>query len=144
MSVWQSKAMDVISSIFPMIKITPESLNISPSDNLNMLESLRDAALYINEARLDSIYGHTNLMDQTLEASNYQRKPLLVFYGAKDDLAPKFYTCKMLSKLPQKNPKRWRFVFYPNGYRLLFRDLDRSVVIRDIKEWSISKETVIP
>ena len=115
MSVWQSKAMDVISNIFPMIKITPESLNISPSDNLNMLESLRDAALYINETRLDSIYGHTNLMDQTLEASNYQRKPLLVLYGAKDDLAPKFRTCKMLSKLPQKKPKRWRVVFYPNG-----------------------------
>lgn len=92
-----------------MIKITPETLNISPSDNLNMLEFLRDAALYINQTRLDSIYGHTNLMDQALEASNYQRKPLLVFYGAKDDLAPKFYTCKMLSKLPQKNPKRWRF-----------------------------------
>ena len=71
MSVWQSKAMDVISNIFPMIKITPESLNISPSDNLNMLESLRDAALYINETRLDSIYGHTNLMDQHL-------KPLII------------------------------------------------------------------
>lgn len=136
--------MDVISNIFPMIKITPESLNISPSDNLNMLEFLRDAALYINQTRLDSIYGHTNLMDQTLEASNYQRKPLLVFYGAKDDLAPKFYTCKMLSKLPQKNPKRWRFVFFTYGYRLLFRDLDRSVVIRDIKAWSISKKTVTP
>ena len=75
--------MDVISNIFPMIKITPETLNISPSDNLNMLEVLRDAALYINQTRLDSIYGHTNLMDQALEASNYQRKPLLVFYGAK-------------------------------------------------------------
>jgi alpha-beta hydrolase superfamily lysophospholipase len=144
MSVWQSKAMDVISNIFPMIKITPESLNISPSDNLNMLELLRDPALYINQTRLDSIYGHTNLMDQTLEASNYQRKPLLVLYGAKDDLAPKFRTCKMLSKPPQKKPKRWRVVFYPNGYHLLSRDLDRSVVIRDIKTWTISKEPIIP
>ena len=83
-------------------------------------------------------------MNQTLETSNYQRKPLLVLYGAKDDLAPKLRTCKMLSKLPQKKPKRWRVVFYPNGYHLLSRDLDRSAVIRDIKAWAISKETIIP
>jgi acylglycerol lipase len=63
-----------------------KSLNISPSDKLCMLESLRDDPRYINQTRLNSIYGLTNLMDKALEASSYQRQPLLVLYGARDHL----------------------------------------------------------
>ena len=111
MPVWQSKVMDINVNIFPMIKITPESLNISPIDNLSMLETLRDDASYISKTRLYSINGHTNLMGQALEAYHYQRKTLLVLFGAKGDLAPKSSTCKMSSKLPQMKPERWRFVF---------------------------------
>lgn len=144
MPIWQSKILDALVHVIPMVKLTPQGLNINPSDNIEMLQALRDDPLYITGSRLDAVYGLTNLMDEALYASSYQDTPLLVLYGAKDDLVPKSSTCRMLSKLPNGKQKQWRLAFYPNGHHLLFRDLDREVVVRDIKGWLTSKKSPLP
>ena len=144
MPIWQSKILDILVHIIPMVKLTPQGLNINPSDNIKMLQALRDDPLYITESRLDAVYGLTNLMDEALEASTYQDTPLLILYGAKDDLVPKSSTCRMLSKLPNGKQKQWHLAFYPNGHHLLFRDLDRDVVVRDIKAWLAFKKNPLP
>lgn len=144
MPIWQSKILDILVHIIPMVKLTPQGLNINPSDNKEMLQALRDDPLYITESRLDAVYGLTNLMDEALEASTYQDTPLLILYGAKDDLVPKSSTCRMLSKLPNGKQKQWYLAFYPNGHHLLFRDLDRDVVVRDIKAWLAFKKNPLP
>jgi len=144
MPIWQSKILDILVHIIPMAKLTPQGLNINPSDNKEMLQALRDDPLYITDSRLDAVYGLTNLMDEALDASSYQDTPLLILYGAKDDLVPKSSTCRMLSKLPNGKQKQWRLAFYPNGHHLLFRDLDREVVMRDIKAWLTFKKSPLP
>ena len=144
MPAWQSKILDSLVHVIPMIKLTPQGLDINPSDNLDMLKALRNDPRYITESRLDAIYGLTNLMDRALEASGYQDTPMLILYGAKDDLVPKSSTCKMLTKLPNGKQKRWRLAFYPNGYHLLFRDLEGALVVKDIIAWLNSKKTELP
>ena len=144
MPIWQSKILDILVHMIPMVKLTPQGLNINPSDNKEMLKALRDDPLYITDSRLDTVYGLTNLMDEALEASSYQDTPLLILYGAKDDLVPKSSTCRMLSKLPNGKQKQWHLAFYPNGHHLLFRDLDRDVVVRDIKAWLAFKKNPLP
>ena len=144
MPIWQSKILDILVHIIPMVKLTPQGLNINPSDNKEMLQALRNDPLYITKSRLDAVYGLTNLMDEALDASSYQDTPLLILYGAKDDLVPKSSTCKMLSKLPNGRQKQWRLAFYPNGHHLLFRDLNRDVVVRDIKASLTFKKNPLP
>ena len=144
MPAWQSKILDSLVHVIPMIKLTPQGLDINPSDNLDMLKALRNDPRYITESRLDAVYGLTNLMDRALEASGYQDTPMLILYGAKDDLVPKSSTCKMLTKLPNGKQKRWRLAFYPNGYHLLFRDLEGALVVKDIIAWFNSKKTELP
>ena len=144
MPIWQSKILDILVHIIPMVKLTPQGLNINPSDNIKMLQALRDDPLYITESRLDAVYGLTNLMDEALDASIYQDTPLLILYGAKDDLVPKSSTCRMLSKLPRGRQKQWRLAFYPNGHHLLFRDLNRDAVVRDIKASLTFKKNPLP
>jgi acylglycerol lipase len=145
MPLWQNKLLDTFAYILPMVQLRPQGLDIKPSDNKKMLRALADDPRYITETRIDAIYGLTNLMDSALESSSYQNMPLLILYGANDELVPKSSTCEMLFKLATKGKdKSWRLVFYPNGYHLLFRDLSGALVADDITAWLIQRDTYLP
>ncbi len=145
MSTWQSLVLSVFSHLLPMIRLEAQGLGITPSDNVPMLRALNQDSRYIQKTRIDAIYGLTNLMDNALASAANQYIPLLVLYGEKDEIVPKLPTCLMLSKLPTINSSRnWRIVLYPDGYHLLFRDLNADLVVNDIKVWILNSNNTLP
>ena len=112
----------------PWVKLSGQGLGFKPSDNNAMLIALGEDPLVIKKTRIEALYGIVNLMDAALEAAPSIRTPMLVLYGAQDEIIPKAATGKMLAGL-SGSP---RIVIYPDGYHMLLRDLSAEVVLDDI------------
>ncbi len=134
----------VSAHIMPGVTVTGQSLNIKPSDNIEMLRALGRDPLVIKATRVDAIYGLTNLMDRALDRASDFRLPALILYGEKDEIIPKIPTRLMLKRLPQAKKGNRRIAVYENGYHMLLRDLQAEVTWRDIAHWIADPETPLP
>jgi len=124
----------------PWVKLSGQGLGFKPSDNNAMLIALGEDPLVIKKTRIDALYGIVNLMDAALEAAPSIRTPMLVLYGAQDEIIPKAATGKMLAGL-SGSP---RIVIYPDGYHMLLRDLSAEVVLADISAWITGTDGKLP
>lgn len=116
---------------FPSVKLTGRGLGIQASDNISMLRNLGADPLFIKETRIDSVYGLVGLMDAAYDAAKDIRLPILMLYGANDQLVPKDPVEKVAAELPPGAD----IVLYENGWHMLLRDLQGPVVWRDIADW---------
>ena len=132
---YQSSALWIAAHSFPATKLTGKGLNITASDNKEMLRALGNDPLIIKETRVDAIYGLTNLMDEALEAAREINEPLLVLYGKKDEVIPKTPIIEMLSRLPENTLLNRETILYDDGYHMLTRDLQAKKVWADIFNW---------
>jgi esterase/lipase len=82
----------------------------------------------IFDTRIDTIYGLVGLMQRARQDLGRVRAPVLFLYGAKDQIIPKGAAVYAARELKPTD----RSAFYPNGYHLLTRDLDRRLVWDDI------------
>ena len=135
--------------IMPGVTMTGQGLNITPSDNIEMLKALGRDPLVLKATRVDAMYGLTNLMDKALDSSSHFGTPalimpVLIMYGQKDEIIPKKPTRIMLDRLPTAAPRRRRVAVYENGYHMLLRDLKAKTLWRDIVHWIGDKETPLP
>ena len=130
--------------LMPGVTVTGQSLNIKPSDNIEMLRALGRDPLVIKATRVDAIYGLTNLMDRALDRAPDFRLPALILYGEKDEIIPKKPTRMMLERLPRTGKGKRRVALYENGYHMLLRDLQAEVTWRDIAHWIADSETPLP
>ncbi|MCW9033263.1 MAG: lysophospholipase [Rhodospirillales bacterium] len=120
---------------FPEVTLTGRGLNITPSDNVEMLKALGRDPYVIKGTRIDAMNGLTNLMDAALEASKKISGPMLILYGDKDEIIKKEPTKAMLENLPQIRHNKTMIRTYENGYHMLLRDLQAKIVLKDISEW---------
>ncbi|WP_373086477.1 lysophospholipase [Sneathiella sp.] len=120
----------------PTMKLTGEGLGIQASDNISMLQNLGADPLFIKETRIDSIYGLVNLMDNAYDAADALTPPILLLYGANDQLVPKEPVEDMAERLPEGAD----IVLYPNGWHMLMRDLEAPIVWQDIASWIKTRE----
>lgn len=110
--------------------LTGKSLDIMPSDNIEMLRAQSRDPLVIKETRIDAIYGLVTLMDEALEAAPGVRLPVLLLYGEKDDIIP----VKPMGMLNARlNGHEYRL--YPDSYHMLLRDLQPEKAFADIMEF---------
>ncbi len=130
--------------LMPGVTVTGQSLNIKPSDNIEMLKRLGRDPLVIKATRIDAIYGLTNLMDRALDRAPDFRLPALILYGEKDEIIPKKPTRLMLERLPRTETGKRRVALYENGYHMLLRDLQAEVTWRDIAHWIADPQTPLP
>jgi alpha-beta hydrolase superfamily lysophospholipase len=135
MPFYQRFALWLAAHTVPGKQLTGEGLDIIPSDNTAMLRALGRDPLVIKETRVDVLYGVSNLMDEATAASLDTDTETLILYGRNDQIIPKQPTCRWLQSLPDGPRKRWRAVFYENGYHMLTRDLQARVVLGDIANW---------
>lgn len=126
--------------VMPARKFTGAGLDIRPSDNIPMLITLGRDPLVIKGTRVDAIKGLTDLMDEGLAAAPRIRVPLLVLYGARDEIIPKGPTQAMVDTLGAP----YRIAVYPNGYHLLLRDLQGPVVWNDELAWITDHTAPLP
>jgi alpha-beta hydrolase superfamily lysophospholipase len=117
--------------LFPDQKPTGRSLGIQASDNISMLRNLGRDPLFIKKTRIDSVYGLVGLMDYAYDSADKQKLPLLILYGANDEVIPKSPVENVVSRLPEQSD----IVLYKDGWHLLMRDLQAPVVWSDIKSW---------
>ena len=142
MPFWQRNTLKFAAHVVPGKTLTGKGLQITPSDNIEMLRALGRDPLVIKATRIDSMYGLTNLMEAALLSSSRLAVPTLILYGEKDEIIPHDPTCVMLERLPDDSGTR--FVLYPDGYHMLMRDLQANVVLQDVVAWVNDQHVALP
>jgi alpha-beta hydrolase superfamily lysophospholipase len=130
--------------LVPGLTLTGRGLGIKPSDNIAMLRALSRDPLVIKATRVDTIYGLVNLMDAALASAPHLDVPLLLMYGAKDEIVPKTPIRRFVASLPPDPRRRPKLAWYEDGYHMLLRDLEGSVVIADVASWVLAPAAPLP
>jgi len=117
---------------------TGESLQITASDNHDMLLALSRDPLVIKATRVDAIYGLVELMQKGSEAVHKLHIPTLILYGEKDEVIPKKPIIETFGKQIRTSNNQ-RLQLYKHGYHMLLRDLQAEVVWKDILSWMQDK-----
>lgn len=128
---YQRWLLDVAAHTVPWLELTGKGLKVIPTDNIEIRRAISRDPLFIKATRIDSMYGLTNLMDEALSGAEKLSVPTFVLYGKKDQIIPKEPTLLMLEKVPNTTRK----AFYPDGYHMLLRDLQREKPLSDMVAW---------
>ncbi len=137
-------ALWVAVRLFPAWRLTGRGLGILPSDNIPMLRELSRDPLVIHSTRVDTLYGLVNLMGAALRSAPRLDVPLLLMYGAKDEIIPKHAMRAFVRKLPSDPGARPRLAYYKNGYHMLLRDLEAPIPIGDVASWVLHPTAPLP
>ncbi len=145
-AVWGRSTMGVLPRaalwvgvrLAPGLTLSGRGLDIKPSDNIPMLRALARDPMVIKETRIDTIYGLVDLMDAALAAAPQLRAPLLLMYGAEDEIIPKLPVRRFVGALPEDAGDRRTLAWYAHGYHMLLRDLEGPTVAADIANWVLA------
>jgi alpha-beta hydrolase superfamily lysophospholipase len=151
-AVWGRSTMDLVPRValwvgvrlVPGSTLTGRGLEIKASDNIAMLRALARDPLVIHATRIDAIYGLVDLMDAALASAARLDSPLLVMYGAKDEIIPKEPIERFIGSLPAEPRGRGRVAWYEGGYHMLLRDLEAAAVIADVASWVLAPAAPLP
>jgi alpha-beta hydrolase superfamily lysophospholipase len=121
--------------VMPGLTLTGRGLDIRPSDNVPMLRALARDPWVIKQTRVDTIYGLVDLMDAALAAAPRLRAPLLLMYGAEDEIIPKQPVRRFVEALPEDAGERRKLAWYAHGYHMLLRDIEGPTVAADVASW---------
>ena len=129
--------------LVPSMTLTGGGLKIQPSDNIEMLRALSRDPLVIKETQIGTIYGLVELMDQGASSATRIPVPVLLLYGAHDQIVPPIPVGTVLREM-QAAHINVTPACYPNGYHILLRDLQRETVWKDIESWMLTPELPLP
>ena len=124
----------------PWAEATGRGLGIRASDNRDAIIKLRDDPLVIKSARIDTVWGLVNLMDDALEGAEVLSQDVLVLYGTHDMLIPEDATAMLARRLGPDS----RWAVYDTGWHMLLRDHGAAIVLDDIASWIGSPGTPLP
>jgi len=135
-SLWSADMLD------PGWQLTGRALpmHIRASDNLAALYRLSYDPLTLQGARVDVLSGLVDLMSRAASAAGQVHGPVLIAYGAHDQLVPPEATLAAWRRLPPGV----RRAYYPSGWHLLTRDLGRQSVLRDVASWMTDASRPLP
>lgn len=137
---YQRWLLAVTAHTIPWVKLTGKGLKVIPTDNIEVRRAISRDPLFIRDTRIDSMYGLANLMDEALLKAPRLQVPILIQYGKNDQIIPKEPTLLMLEKMPTSTRK----AFYPDGYHMLLRDLQREKPLTDIVTWITDHHKQLP
>ncbi len=124
-------ALNVSASVLPGKSLTGERAGRQATDNIEILREMFADPLVIKETRLDSILGVVRLMGDGWDASDEIGGRILFLYGEKDEIIP----VKVMAKTARRLCGAVETRAYPEGWHLLFRDLQAETVWRDVGAW---------
>lgn len=151
-AVWGRDTMELVPRLalwagvrlLPAMTLTGGNLRIQASDNIPMLRALGRDPMVIKETRIDTVWGLVNLMDRALDAAPALSQPVLLLYGAHDEIIPKGAVRDFVADLPLEGAGQRRLAFYPAGYHMLLRDLEGPAVAADVAAWVASRMAPLP
>ncbi|MEM7547116.1 MAG: alpha/beta fold hydrolase [Pseudomonadota bacterium] len=106
-------------------------VTIQASDNIDVLRALSRDPIYLHNPSSREFMGLIRLMDRAVEMAPRISAPTLMLYGERDEVAPENAVIAAYEAIPGQK----RLIMYPDGWHLLFRDLQASIVWRDVAEW---------
>jgi acylglycerol lipase len=128
------------AGLVPGLELSGAPVRVKASDNREALIRLSRDPLTIKRTRVDTIKGLVDLMDAGLAAAPNFRGRALFLYGGKDELVPDRATAATWRALPGGE----RRAFYPGGFHLLLRDLERGRPIADVIAWMRDPSAPLP
>lgn len=133
MSVYQRMPLNALAHSWRSLKLSGGITGRKPSDDPATLQALRDDRLVIHRTRVDVLFGLADLMDAATLEPVMPGVPLLVLYGAHDEIVPAQAMCSWLETLGASDERQ--VAFYPSGWHLLTRHLDAARVLDDLAAW---------
>ncbi len=115
-------------------------LHVHASDDRAALVTLARDPLTLVGSRVSLLDGLVGQMTAAQAAAGRVHIPLLIVYGAKDDLVPAAATAAAWARLPPGV----RTAYYANGYHLMMRDLDKLAVEQDVVGWIDAPDAPLP
>jgi acylglycerol lipase len=143
MSPVQNLMLKVAAHTVPWLELTGSGIQIRPSDNLDMLRAYSADPLVIKSARVDALWGVTNIMDRAMAQAAQLPEPALLLYGEHDEIIPKDAFCTLLDRIPADD-QGIRILLYRNGWHMLTRDLQGERVMEDIAAWLSDRDAPLP
>jgi acylglycerol lipase len=130
-------ALWLAANIFPSWTVTGGGLEITPSDNIEMLRENGRDPLFVKATRTDSVYGLVDLMDEAYRAGGALTDASILFvYGGRDEIIPNEATEAVLQSVPDSVD----VMRYPEGYHMILRDLAAASRWDDVATW-LTNET---
>lgn len=141
---YQTATLWVFAHTMPWLSLSGQGIKRNPSDNIEMLRALGRDPLVIKNTRIDAMWGIVNLMDEALAAAQRFDAPMLLLFGAHDDIVPPEASRRMISALPDAPSNQRKIAVYDDGYHMLLRDLQGETVWRDILQWTRKPDAPLP
>ncbi|HZF30255.1 MAG TPA: alpha/beta fold hydrolase [Gammaproteobacteria bacterium] len=138
---YQRSALGVLSHTFHGLELrTPHGR--PASDDAEALRRLHEDPLVLHATRVDVLAGISDLMDEVAGAPGEVGVPLLILYGARDQIIPARAFCNWVTTLDAGGP--WRLAVYPKGWHMLLRDLDAAKAMADLTAWLVDAGAALP
>jgi len=115
----------------PSHEFTGSDLKILASNNYPMLVRMVHDPLIVKKARVDAVYGLVQLMGDAYENIPAIKTPTLLLYGAEDQVIPS----RPIERAIARFTVPVEYAYYPDGYHMLLRDLEREEIYGDILHW---------
>lgn len=112
-------------------------VRIQASDNIDALRALGRDPLYLSPPSAREIFGLVRITDRAFAAAPRAKGPALLLLGEKDQIVPNGRVRDVFAKLAGPN----RTIVYPEGWHLLFRDLQAKRVWTDVADWVLAQPT---
>lgn len=141
MNLFLRSGLWLLSHAVPGMEVTgARFVHVEASDNRRAIRRLSTDPLTLHATRWSAVAGLVNLMDSAQASAPHFHAPALFMYGGHDQLIPPRATATIWRELPRSE----REAFYPEGYHLLLRDLDRITPIEDVIAWIFRPNAPLP
>lgn len=121
----------------PEKRFTGEGIvEIQATDNIPLLRQLARDPHYLRPPSARELYGLVRITDLAAASAERVRMPSLLLLGDRDEIAPNDRVRRVYGRLA--GPRE--AIEYPNGWHLLFRDLQAARVWRDVGAWVLARK----
>jgi alpha-beta hydrolase superfamily lysophospholipase len=124
-------ALNASASVAPGKTLTGERAKRQSTDNIPILREMLKDPYVIKPTRLDAVLGVVRLMGDGYAAADDVGGRILFLYGEKDEIIP----IKAMRRVSRRLCGSIDVRTYPEGWHLLFRDLQAQAVYRDVADW---------
>jgi alpha-beta hydrolase superfamily lysophospholipase len=125
----------IAAGLFPERRLSGKGVvRIQASDNIEALRELGRDARYLAPPSARELHGLVILTDVAEEAADKVKTPSLMLLGSKDQIVVNSAARKTFDRFAGEK----HVVEYPDGWHLLFRDLQAEIVWQDVANWVLN------
>ena len=146
--VFYRLALNLAAGLAPGKTLTGERAARQASDNIEALRAMARDPLMIRETRIDAVLGVVRLMDAAWRgardiSADSAPPRFLMLVGEKDEIIPVDAQEKLQAELAKRLGDRLDATVFPEGWHLLFRDLQRRNVWIRVGDWIVGERGVV-